>query len=86
MGRVMMMKHGQDTSDATKHTSITVRLPANMVAALDRFIAQQDGDTSRAETVAGIVRAWAIDNGFAHRDEDGEEGLRPEELNAANDD
>lgn len=81
------MKSKQPARPKTSNTvSLTVALPANLAAALDRFIAQEGPGMPRDRALVRAFHAWAVQNGFAHRDDDGQEGKRPEDLNAANDD
>ncbi|EKF43912.1 hypothetical protein [Nitratireductor indicus] len=65
---------------------IILTVKSGIVTALDRFIASEGHGQSRAEATEGILRSWLIERGFAQPQDDGDEGRRPEELNAANDD
>lgn len=81
------MKAKQATKPrAADALSLTVALPAHLSEALDRFIAHEGSGLSRDQALARAFHAWALQNGFAHREDDGQEGKRPEELNATNDD
>ena len=60
---------------------IKVALDADLVQALDRYAREQGPGTSRADALREVVRAWAREKGYLP---DGE-GIRPEDLNSAND-
>lgn len=59
---------------------ITVRLPGDLLRALDRFI---DVHGDRPQAVVSALREWAHAKGYLS--EPGDEGIRPEDLSAAND-
>lgn len=59
-----------------------VVLDADLLQALDRYAREQGPGTSRADALREVVRAWAREKGYLP---DGE-GIRPENLNATNDD
>jgi metal-responsive CopG/Arc/MetJ family transcriptional regulator len=62
---------------------IVVRLPGDLLRALDRFIEEREGREDRPQAVASALREWAHARGYL--DEPGDEGIRPEDLSAAND-
>jgi metal-responsive CopG/Arc/MetJ family transcriptional regulator len=62
---------------------IVVRLPGDLLRALDRFIEEREGREDRPQAVISALREWAHARGYL--DEPGEEGIRPEDLSAAND-
>jgi metal-responsive CopG/Arc/MetJ family transcriptional regulator len=62
---------------------IMVRLPGDLLRALDRFIEEHEGREDRPQAVISALREWAHARGYL--DEPGEEGMRPEDLSAAND-
>lgn len=63
---------------------IGVRLHPDLLGALDRFITEERPDTSRPEALRIAFRDWAISHGYITAAE--REGIRPENLNASNDD
>ena len=67
-------------------TTVTVALPADLTAALDRFSRLDGANLPRDEALLRAFRAWALENGFLHPEDDGRNAKRPEDLNAANDD
>jgi len=62
---------------------IMVRLPGDLLRALDRFIEEHEGREDRPQAVISALREWAHARGYL--DEPGDEGIRPEDLSAAND-
>lgn len=62
---------------------VTVRPEPDILAAIDRFIAAKMPGATREEALLAALREWAGRHGYlpVHQ-----EGLRPEELNASNDD
>ena len=62
---------------------IMVRLPGDLLRALDRLIEEHEGREDRPQAVISALREWAHARGYL--DEPGEEGIRPEDLSAAND-
>jgi metal-responsive CopG/Arc/MetJ family transcriptional regulator len=60
-----------------------VRLPGDLLRALDRLIEEHEGREDRPQAVISALREWAHARGYL--DEPGEEGIRPEDLSAAND-
>lgn len=81
------MKTRQDARQAaTAVTSLTLALPADLTAALDRFSRHHGANMPREEALLRAFRAWALENGFLHPEDDGKSGKRPEDLNATNDD
>lgn len=67
-----------------ENTFVEVPLSADLVVALDAFTADHPG-VSRPEALATAFRDWAIGRGYL-RPDIAQEGIRPEELNATNDD
>ncbi|MGN6771116.1 MAG: hypothetical protein ACTHJQ_14915 [Rhizobiaceae bacterium] len=63
---------------------VMVRLSGDLLSALDRFIEEHDGREDRPHAVVAALREWAHAKGYLS--EPGDEGLRPEDLSAANDD
>lgn len=61
--------------------SVEVILDAELLQALDRYARSLGPGTSRADALREAVRAWAREKGYLP---DGE-GIRPEDLNSAND-
>jgi metal-responsive CopG/Arc/MetJ family transcriptional regulator len=66
-----------------KGTQVQVRLQPDLLRALDRFIAEEAPDVSRPEALRTAFKDWAVAHGYLHS---GDEGIRPEDLNASNDD
>ena len=67
-------------------TPVTVRVPPELLAALDSYSTHADGNPGRPETVRRIMRDWLMANGYlrpGHVEED--EGLRPDQLTTEND-
>ena len=62
---------------------IMVRLPGDLLRALDRSIEEHEGREDRPQAVISALREWAHARGYL--DEPGDEGIRPEDLSAAND-
>jgi metal-responsive CopG/Arc/MetJ family transcriptional regulator len=62
---------------------VQVRLQPDLLAALDRFISEEKPDVSRPEALRTAFKDWAVAHGYLHP---GDEGIRPEDLNASNDD
>ena len=62
---------------------ITIRLPGDLLRALDRFIDAHEGHEDRPQAVVSALREWAHAKGYLS--EPGDEGIRPEDLSAAND-
>lgn len=63
---------------------IMVRLPGDLLRAVDRFIEERGGHESRPQAVVAALGEWAHAKGYPR--EPGGEGIRPEDLSAANDD
>lgn len=66
-----------------KEDEIVVRLPADLLHALGRFIQEHDGRESRSQAVTLALREWAHARGYLS--EPAEQGIRPEDLSAEND-
>ena len=69
-----------------KQETLSVRLPANIIAALDRYVSTQDQGITREDALISALRDWAMQNGLLQSGMNGDEGLRPDQLNATNDD
>lgn len=73
-----------------KQETLSVTLPANIIAALDRFASTQDQgqnkSMTREDALLSALRDWAMQNGLLQSGMNGDEGLRPDQLNATNDD
>jgi metal-responsive CopG/Arc/MetJ family transcriptional regulator len=69
--------------DEISDEMVMVRLSGDLLRALDRFIEEHDGLEDRPQAVALALREWAHAKGYLR--EPGDEGLRPEDLSAAND-
>lgn len=61
---------------------LSVILDEDLVKALDRFIAEMHPGISRAEALKRVLRDWAGQHGYAGS----RRPIRPEDLNASNDD
>lgn len=66
-----------------KGEPVLVRLQPDLMEALDRFIAGQEPGMSRPEALRFAFRQWATEH---HHLPGIQEGIRPQDLNAANDD
>lgn len=65
-------------------TTVTIDLGAPTLAALDRYIREREPTLTREQALSKVVAAWlAAQPGPPHRAVD--EGMRPEQLNASND-
>lgn len=62
---------------------ITVTLDAGLLAALDHVIATKAPGTTRAEALRMAFAHWAAERGYLPAEQ---AGIRPEDLNASNDD
>ncbi|MBN8243041.1 hypothetical protein JF546_08470 [Nitratireductor aquimarinus] len=69
-----------------KQETLSVTLPANIIAALDRYVSTQDQGITREDALISALRDWAMQNGLLQSGMNGDEGLRPDQLNATNDD
>ncbi len=72
---------GQPSPPAEKAVTVSVRLPPELVSALDRFA--RNGDLSRPQALRAAFHDWAIAHGYVQSED---EGKRPDELDASNDD
>lgn len=70
-------------TDISDTEQLTINITPGLRAALDRYIAESGAQNDRAGAVAQIVREWALGAGYMSAAGD---GLRPEQLSAANDD
>jgi len=71
-----------ESANVDEGTTISVRLPPDLLAALDKFAERDDVET-RSEAARLILKLWLEDNQML---ETGQKGTRPEDLNASNDD
>lgn len=65
-------------------TLVGVRMPPDLLSALDRFVTEEKPSMSRPEALRLAFREWAIGRGF-YPEQPADEGKRPSELNAGND-
>ncbi|MBS9720110.1 hypothetical protein JYU29_05335 [Tianweitania sp. BSSL-BM11] len=63
--------------------TLTITLTPELATALDRYMAESNAEQSHALAVTQVVREWAMSKGYL---DGSDEGLRPDQLNAANDD
>jgi hypothetical protein len=63
---------------------ITLRLNGDLLDAIDRYVEERGRHEARSRAVLSALREWAHAKGYVA--EPGEEGIRPEDLSAANDD
>jgi len=61
---------------------ISVRLEDDLLSALDRY-AKEQGELTRPQALRAAFRDWATAHGYVAS---ADEGRRPEDLNASNDD
>lgn len=61
---------------------IGVRLDPDLLSALDRY-AKEHGELTRPQALLAALRDWATAHGYM---QSADEGTRPEDLNASNDD
>ncbi|WP_292896164.1 MULTISPECIES: hypothetical protein [unclassified Nitratireductor] len=80
------MKQQPDTRPHTSLATLSRALPNDIVAALDRFSAMEGAGMTREQALLTALRTWALSKGLLKTQEGGREGLRPEQLNATNDD
>jgi len=71
-----------ESANVDEGTTISVQLPPDLLAALDKFAERDDVET-RSEAARLILKLWLEDNQML---ETGQKGTRPEDLNASNDD
>ncbi|WP_265518916.1 hypothetical protein [Nitratireductor luteus] len=69
-----------------KGTPVLVRLQPELLRSLDMFIARSRVRMSRPEALRMAFREWSEAIGYLPHELHPEEGMRPEELNASNDD
>lgn len=62
--------------------TISLKLPADLAAALDRLAERDHPGATRADALVAAFRDWATARGLLAG---ADEGLRPDELNASND-
>jgi hypothetical protein len=70
-------------TDLSDTDELTLRLTPPLAAAIDRYIAESAVGHDRAGAIVQVVREWALAEGYMTANDD---GLRPEQLSAANDD
>ncbi len=80
------MKQLTKTAPRASLANLTRALPNDIVAALDRFSAMEGAGMTREQALLTALRTWALSRGLLKTEEGGGEGLRPEQLNATNDD
>ncbi len=80
------MKQENEQRPFSAPETLSVTIPAELLAALDRFRMVQDASMTRDQALLAALRAWAQSKGLFPTAGDGDEGLRPDELNATNDD
>ncbi len=83
----MIQRHDPDRTAggspaAQQSGTITLALPPELSAALDRFIERDHPEMARAEAIVAAFRDWATARGLVASVD---QGLRPDELNASND-
>jgi hypothetical protein len=61
---------------------VSVLLQPDLLSALDRY-AKEHGEMTRPQALLAAFRDWALAHGYMPS---GDEGTRPEDLNASNDD
>lgn len=61
---------------------VGVRLQPDLLSALDRY-AKEHGEMTRPQALRAAFRDWAVAHGYMPS---ADEGTRPEDLNASNDD
>ncbi|WP_312793854.1 hypothetical protein [Tianweitania sp.] len=64
-------------------TTLTITLTPELSAALNRYIAETSHEQSQSLAITHALREWAASKGYLNGSD---EGLRPDQLNAANDD
>lgn len=74
------IKPGRPKVDSER---VDTRLPRAILDGIDAFASQQQDHPARPEAVRRIVRDWLAERGYLASDQ---EGMRPENLNASNDD
>lgn len=72
---------GRPRTDATL---IGVRMPSELVAALDRFVLEEKPSMSRPEALRIAFKEWATGRGYLPSPRP-DEGKKPYELNSDND-
>lgn len=72
----------QESEQQAEHALVAVHLPPDLLAALDRY-AREHEDMTRPQALRSAFREWAVAHGYAPS---ADEGTRPEDLNASNDD
>lgn len=77
------MNDKQRPSGTIDGERITVTLDAALLAALDHFITTKAPGLTRQEALRKAFAHWAAERGYLPA---GQAGIRPEDLNASNDD
>ena len=49
---------------AVNATPVTLRLPPEILAPLDKFASEEDGNPGRPEAIRRILKDWLIRNGY----------------------
>lgn len=78
-----MTKSRSGLEHSGPEVALSVRLDPALAEALDRFVAAHGGRMSQAEALAVAFEDWASAHGYLMI---GERRIRPEDLNASNDD
>ena len=81
IGSIDRKSRGRPRTDTTL---VGVRMAPDLIAALDRFIADEAPGMSRPEALRMVFRRWAEQEGLINR-QPPDEGKRPSELNSDND-
>jgi len=70
-------------AQATDGAPLEVRLEPELLEALDRYARENGLEASRADSLRSALREWALSHGYLVVPD---EGKRPAELDASNDD
>lgn len=71
-----------DEPPATEERT-TLRVDADLLAVLDHYIAEHAPGATREDALRAVLREWAGRHGYLPLHQ---QGVRPEDLNASNDD
>ncbi len=88
IGSGMIQRHDPDRTAsgspaAQQYETVILELPPELSTALDRLIERDSPEMHRAAAIVAAFRDWAAARGLVASTD---EGLRPDELNASNDD
>jgi hypothetical protein len=75
---------GEVIAQATDGAPLEVRLEPELLEALDRYGRERGTEASRSDSLRSALREWALSRGYLPSVPD--EGKRPAELDASNDD